>query len=490
MNLAAVYELPLYIICESNKISQSTETKSVQRGSLIDRAKGCGLTTFESSMNDLQKHIDTTKEAATLARANRTVFHLVHTQRLHSHSKGDDTRNTEELERLWSNDALSNWLDSIPTSRRAQLEIDLQEQINQAHREATQLPPATIDYFDETQNEPSLPALHLVAPPTTPLSKRLNNTLNCLLKKDKKLLIFGEDVESPYGGAFKITEGLSLEHPEQVWNTPISESAITGKAIGLAMGGYKPIVEIMFADFLTLTLDQLLNSASKFSAMFHLDNDLPFLIRTPSGGRRGYGATHSQSLEKHFLGIPNLKVAAINYLLDEKTLQEIYTPCCPTLVIENKSDYSKPIKNLSAFNRLFCESSHSLVISPKCPARVTLLCYGGMLSYAEEAAAQLLFNYEIAVEIVCPIQLFPFNDQRLTESVNRTGKLLCVEEGTSFANFSSQCIAQLHANGIVFSSKMLSARGNIISSALHIELAQLPNDKDIISEILNWNHVP
>jgi 2-oxoisovalerate dehydrogenase E1 component len=487
MNLAQVYKLPLYIICESNKISQSTITSTVQTGNLTRRAEGFGLVTFESSTNELEKHIETTKEATSLVRKNTPVFHLIHTQRLHSHSKGDDTRSKEELASLWCKDPLNKWLNSIAPDAKERIEEKVTNQIKVAFEQANQLPAASIDYFTKNA-DPQKSSISPITLPELLLKKRINQTLNNLLKNNKKCVIFGEDIESPYGGAFKITEGLSTRYPEQVWNTPISESAITGKAIGMAMSGFSPIVEIMFADFLTLTFDQLLNSASKFSALFKLEHSLPLLIRTPTGGRRGYGATHSQSPEKHFLGIPNLNVFAINYLLSETALKEIYTVNQPTLILENKSDYAKPVDPLIGFERFYCNHSKTIIIKPKCKAKITLLCYGGMLSHAEKAASHLLFEYEIATEIICPSQLYPFDDALLIQSLNQTSKLLCVEEGTDFANFSSQCIAQLHGKGIEFASNAISAGNSVISSALNIELEQLPNIDKIISTVLNWNH--
>ncbi|NHH91306.1 alpha-ketoacid dehydrogenase subunit alpha/beta [Pseudoalteromonas sp. MB47] len=487
MNLAQVYKLPLYIICESNNISQSTVTSTVQTGSLTRRAEGFGLAIFESSTNELEKHIETTKEAASLVRTNTPVFHLVHTQRLHSHSKGDDTRSEKELKALWRKDPLNNWLNSLTPKNKQRIEEEITNQIKASFEHSEQLPVASISYFTNDIHLKK-PSIHPITNPQELLKKRINKTLDNLLKSNINCVIFGEDIESPYGGAFKITEGLSTRYPEQVWNTPISESAITGKAIGMAMSGFSPIVEIMFADFLTLTFDQLLNSASKFSALFKLNGSLPLVIRTPTGGRRGYGATHSQSPEKHFLGIPNLNVFAINYLLSEDALKGIYSVNKPTLILENKSDYAKPVEPLIGFERFYCRHSKTIIIKPKCTAKITLLCYGGMLSHAEKAASHLLFEHEIAAEIICPSQLYPFDDVLLAKSLNQTSKLLCVEEGTDFANFSSQCIAQLHSKGIEFTSNAISADDSVISSALNIELDQLPNRDKIIYTVLNWNH--
>ena len=125
----------------------------------------------------------------------------------------------------------------------------------------------------------------------------LNKSLHFLFDNHESVYLIGEDILDPYGGAFKVSSGLSTKHPKRVISTPISEAAITGLGIGLAIKGMRPIIEIMFGDFITLCADQIINGMSKFSWMYGEDISIPLVIRTPMGGRRGYGATHSQSLE-------------------------------------------------------------------------------------------------------------------------------------------------------------------------------------------------
>ena len=129
----------------------------------------------------------------------------------------------------------------------------------------------------------------------------LNSALITALEKDEHVLIFGEDILDPYGGAFKVTRGLSSSFPDQVFTTPVSEAGIVGVASGLALRGFRPVVEIMFGDFVTLAADQVINHAAKFRYMYNDQVNVPVVIRTPMGGRRGYGPTHSQTMEKLFI---------------------------------------------------------------------------------------------------------------------------------------------------------------------------------------------
>lgn len=138
----------------------------------------------------------------------------------------------------------------------------------------------------------------------------LNKTLHKIMAENNKVYILGEDILDPYGGAFKVTKGLSSIYPSRVLTTPISEGGITGFATGMALRGSIPIIEIMFGDFLTLCTDQIVNSMSKFSWMYNQQVEVPVIIRTPMGGRRGYGPTHSQTLENLFFSTPRLKIIA------------------------------------------------------------------------------------------------------------------------------------------------------------------------------------
>ena len=142
----------------------------------------------------------------------------------------------------------------------------------------------------------------------------LNQALHGLMDGDVRVVVLGEDILDPYGGAFKVTRGLSSRFPERVFTTPISEAAIVGLASGLSLRGLRPIAEIMFGDFLLLAGDQLVNHAAKFRWMYNDGVRVPMVIRTPMGGRRGYGPTHSQSIEKHFMGVPGLWVVAPHVL--------------------------------------------------------------------------------------------------------------------------------------------------------------------------------
>ena len=171
----------------------------------------------------------------------------------------------------------------------------------------------------------------------------LNQSLKDAMAENDRVVVIGEDICDPYGGAFKVTKGLSTSHPERVFNSPISEGAISGIAGGLALRGFLPVVEIMFGDFLALCADQLLNGISKFPLMYKDKVEMPVVIRTPMGGGRGYGPTHSQSIEKMFLGMPGLRVVSPSPFHDSGALlkKAVVDDRSPVLFLENKVMYPK-----------------------------------------------------------------------------------------------------------------------------------------------------
>ena len=160
------------------------------------------------------------------------------------------------------------------------------------------------------------------------------------LLADPKCFLLGEDIADPYGGAYTLTRGMSSRFPGKIINTPMSEQGFTGLGVGMALAGYKPIIEIMFGDFSTLIMDQILNHASKFVEGF--EKKLHLVVRDPMGGYRGFGATHSQSLEKLYVGLPNIAVISPSVLHEPgDLLVKAMDLGVPVIFAENKLDYTR-----------------------------------------------------------------------------------------------------------------------------------------------------
>ena len=320
---------------------------------------------------------------------------------------------------------------------------------------------------------------------------RLNYALHHALETDRDVYILGEDILDPYGGAFKVTKGLSTKYPERVLTTPISEAAIVGVANGMAMRGLHPVVEIMFGDFITLAVDQLVNHASKFRWMYNNLVQVPVVIRTPMGGRRGYGPTHSQSLEKLFLGVPGLKVVAVNALGDPADLlAAAINDNDPVLFIEHKLLYLRPLLKLGKGELIEFQVEQTTDPYPTFTlksgerAKLTIACYGYNFELVRAAALNLLMENEIYSEIILFSQLSPYVLEPLFSSLTRTRNLLTVEEGTASLGWGAEIAARAGEKIDGLNVKRVAARDLPIANAKSLEDAILPSVPDIINSAL------
>ena len=327
----------------------------------------------------------------------------------------------------------------------------------------------------------------------TTVLERLNFALLHALQTDERVYVLGEDILDPYGGAFKVTRGLSTRFPERILTTPISEAAIVGVANGMALRGLRPVAEIMFGDFVTLIADQVINHAAKFRWMYNEQVRVPMVVRTPMGGRRGYGPTHSQSLEKLFLGIPGLRVVAPNTLGDPADLLlAAIADEDPVLFIEHKLLYPRPLLtpgegDLADF--VITQSAgpfptYVLRFTFSHTPQITIACYGYNFEMARLAALQLLMEHEIFAEIVLFSQLSPFELEPLYSSLARTHNLLTVEEGTLTLGWGAEVVAR--ACEMVDRPKVrrVAALDLPIANSKPLEDAILPSQADIVRAAL------
>jgi pyruvate/2-oxoglutarate/acetoin dehydrogenase E1 component len=327
---------------------------------------------------------------------------------------------------------------------------------------------------------------------TPTVLERLNTALHTAMEKDERVHVLGEDILDPYGGAFKVTRGLSTRFPNRVLTTPISEAAIVGLSNGMALRGLRPVAEIMFGDFITLTADQLVNHASKFRWMYNDQVRVPIVVRTPMGGRRGYGPTHSQSLEKMLLGVPGLKVVAANALGDPgELLLAAIQDDDPVLFIEHKLLYARPLLEEGRGDLVDwkvergAETFPSFVLRTAYRPSLTLATYGYNFELVRQAANELMLEGEIFTEIVLFSQLSPFLLDPLKESLRRTHRLLTVEEGGAALGWGAELTAQAAEAGITsFTTARVAARDLPIANSKILEDGILPSVADIKQAVL------
>lgn len=325
----------------------------------------------------------------------------------------------------------------------------------------------------------------------------INDALHGIFETDSRVCLVGEDILDPYGGAFKISKGLSTNWPDRVLAAPISEAAIVGVCSGMALRGLLPIVEIMFGDFICLAYDQIVNHLAKFRMMYNNKVKCPIAIRTPMGGRRGYGPTHSQSLEKFLVGIPGIEVVAISPMhnIQEFYKTSILSSDIPTIIIENKAMYGQPCKQimggkLDEFDLVATSSRYpTIILSLNNFKRsdITIITYGGMSQMVLEAAKKVLIDHEIFVEVVILGQLSPMPIEDVLESVGRSGRVITIEEGTYRFGIGAEISSLITENSwdkLSKPVKRIAARDFIIPSAKALEDYILPNTSDIEGAII------
>ena len=459
-NMASLWRIPILYVLEHNQYAQSTPTILTTAGDVAARAAAFGIPTDRRPADDpvaLTAHMRAVVER--VRREGAPFFQVLDTYRLAAHSKGDDDRRPDELERHRRNDPLLRLRNRVGEERAATLTAAARERVDAAVKAAEAAPYANVDADGDAQAferrghapEVDLAFAHTTNAPAALVVQHLNAALHDLMAQHDEVLLIGEDLLDPYGGAFKVSRGLSTRFTERVLSTPISEAGFIGLGTGLSLRGMRPIVEIMFGDFLALGADQILNHLTKFHWMYNGQVETPVVIRTPVGGRRGYGPTHSQSIEKMFLGMPGLVVVAVSLrhdpgvLLHHAVLQDVR----PVLFLEQKTLYAKRLCTQPPAGLVFeLPASERAALYPTgvwrpagVPADVTVVTYGAMTEIVEAALVVAFDEDEVLAEYVVPSQLAPLRLDPILDSVRRTGRLLVVEEGTAPWGFGAEVVA-------------------------------------------------
>ncbi|WP_379129619.1 alpha-ketoacid dehydrogenase subunit beta [Paenibacillus sp. sgz500958] len=326
-------------------------------------------------------------------------------------------------------------------------------------------------------------------------NENLRNAIHRLMDEDETVVVLGEDVMEPYGGAFKITKGLSDEFPERVLGTPISEEGFVNMASGMAIMGLKPIVDMMFSDFATLSFDPLLNFASKSVTMYGKKLDLSMIIRCANGGYRGYGATHSQSMQKYFMGIPNLSVYEMSPFHDNyDVLKRILSENIPGMFFEEKITYAQYMYTDGEINELFNFSYAGedqnwaiAAIDQESTPDCLVICPGGLASMCLAVADKLIMEDEIEVKVCVPSKLYPCRVEDIAGEAAAARKVLIVEEGTPGGSWGEGIAVKLYPyvlSGKEGAIELLCSSDSIIPASVQYEQKVLVSEQDIYEGVL------
>lgn len=492
-NLASLLGLPLLIVCENNGYAQSTAQVDNLAGSILDRPRAFGIKTYHSNTWDLEELFENASSSIDYVRENsRPAFHLVDTYRLNAHSKSDDNRCPDEVGAYVKKDPLNVFRDADPVGYERML-APINERIAKAVERIEQEPALkNEDYHEQCADETGDLAFIELERFNERVISRINLFFDETIAKDKTVIFIGEDVASPYGGAFKASKDLSHKYPGNVISTPISEAGITGLSNGLALGGFKPFLEIMFGDFITLSMDQIINHASKFFHMYNKKVKCPIVIRTPMGGGRGYGPTHSQTLDKLLAGIDNIKLIALNSFVDPKLIyHEIYSnEAHPVIVSENKLDYGRMVGNQFQENYAIERSieAYPVVLCKPMLAEptLTIVSYGGIATDVFNALLDIFAETEFVPELIILSKLSPLDVGPIVKSVKKTKNIIVVEEGGREYGIGAEILSSVLEQCLNIGINTISRIGALpvpIPSARSLEEHALPN-KAIVEHIV------
>ncbi|WP_028922659.1 alpha-ketoacid dehydrogenase subunit beta [Pseudonocardia acaciae] len=313
----------------------------------------------------------------------------------------------------------------------------------------------------------------------------VNSALREELARDQRVHLFGEDVGAP-GGPFGATRNLQAEFGEwRVRDTPISEGVITGLAVGSAMAGLRPVAEIMYFDFMTLAMDQLVNQAAKMRYMSAGGFSVPLTIRTLCGAGRGSGPQHSQSLEAWLASVPGLKVVWGGTPADAKgLLKSAIRDDDPVVVIESVSQWTQrgevpddPEALVPIGAGLVRRSGQDL----------TLVCWGGTVARAVAAAETLADEHGVDAEVLDLRTLSPLDRPLILGSLNKTGRLVVVQDATGPCSIGSEVVRLAATEGfgsLRAPAVLLSAPFAPVPFPPGLEREYYPQADDLVAAVL------
>jgi 2-oxoisovalerate dehydrogenase E1 component len=495
-NFAAVFDLPLIFLLENNLYGEFTPlSRHTRVERLADRALAYGMPGVQVDGNDVWAVYKAVDTAAARARAGDgpTLVECL-TYRWHGHMEGESVNYRPESEiiawkerdpiALWQKRLLAEQL--IEGEEASALQKEVKQIVVNAASKAQSDPTPSLDSLAKDVFSPDPATLYRVVPViktsrTISFSEALWEALAEEMARDPSVFLLGEDVST--GGYFSVTAGLAEEFSGRVLDTPISEYAIGGAAVGSSMKGQRPVAEILFSDFLTTCMDPIVNQAAKIRYMSGGQFSLPLVIRSAGGAGLGFAAQHSQSFESLLAGIPGLIIMVPSTPRDAKgMLKAAIRSNNPVLFFENKLLYLE-IGEVP-------EEEYIVPIGQADVKRqgedVTVVAVGGMVPLAMEAAKTLAAE-GLSVEVVDPRTLAPLDLSTIMRSVIKTGRLVTVEEGTLNHGFGADIVArivEISPNYLKTPPRRVAALDIPIAFARNLERATIPDVEQIRVAIL------
>ena len=454
LNTAAVWDLPVIFIIENNGYGLSTPVNEQYRcKSLVDKAAGYGMEGIQIDGNNILTVYDTIKGVKEYCIKNQKPYLIeCMTFRMRGHEEASGVKYVppQLFEEWGKKDPVKNYetwllekniLSAEEIERiKADSKLYIESELNVAY-EAGKIVP---DTKEETADvyapyHSTTPAVNISSGPEKKFIQAITEALKQSMQQHDNLVLMGQDI-AEYGGAFKVTEGFVEEFgKERVRNTPLCESAIVGAALGLSLKGYKAMMEMQFADFVTVGFNQIINNLAKIHYRWGQNADV--VIRMPTGGGVGAGPFHSQSNEAWFVHTPGLKVVYPSSPADAKGLliAAINDPN-PVLFFEHKALYRSISGNVpEAYYEIEIGKANHVEEGED----ISIITYGAGVHWALEYAQK---NKNISVDILDLRTLLPLDYDAIKASVERTGKVLVLHEDSLTGGIGGEIAAWIAEN--------------------------------------------
>jgi 2-oxoisovalerate dehydrogenase E1 component len=457
MNLAAVWKLGVLFVVENNHWGLSTPvSEQYACAHLVDRAAGYGMAGEIVDGNDVVAVRDAVTRAAARARAGRGPTLLeckTFRMRGHEEATGNDYVPAAQLAAWVARDPIARMearLDArgaLGPAERAELAAEVRAAVDALVADALTAPEPTTEPAEEETRAyaPPDPIRRAAVSPSSPPGHApearyldaVNDALRTALAADERVVLLGQDIAA-FGGVFKATEGLlDAFGAERVRNTPIIESGAIGAALGLALDGFRPVVEMQFADFVSCGFNQLVNNVA--TTRYRWGAPVPVVVRLPVGGGLGAGPFHSQNVEAWFCHVSGLKVVAPATAADAKgLLLAALDDGNPVLVLEHKKLYRSARGPVPAGHHVE-PIGRARIARPGSEA--TVVTYGAGVAWALAAAEAVAAEGGAEVEVVDLRTLRPWDRDTVLDSVRRTSRALVVHEAPLTGGFGAEIAA-------------------------------------------------
>ena len=453
LNLAAVWKLPIIFIIENNGYGLSTPTKEQYAcKQLSDRGIGYGIESKTIDGNNLLEVYTTIKESAALCRKNKgpiLIEAMTFRIRGHEEASGIDYIPKNLISKWKGKDPILNFekylIDNkvISKSEIASIKAKINKSFSSSLEYALKASPQVSNIEAELSDVYKKTKKIAYKKSNKTENKRfvdaISDGLREKMKSDPSVIMMGQDI-AEYGGVFKISKGFLDEFgSDRIKNTPIIESGIIGAAMGMALEGFKPIVEMQFADFVSCGFNQIVNNLAK--TYYRWNEPINVTIRMPSGGGMGAGPFHSQNNESWFTQIPGLKVVYPSNPADAKGLliSSIDDPN-PVLFFEHKGLYRSIKAEVNSSLSSIDIGKGSIV---KDGDKLSIISYGLGVQWAIDAIKKLPKNLQASIELIDLRTLVPWDKNLVFNSVKKTGRAMIIHEAAYTSGFGAEIAATL-----------------------------------------------